>query len=129
MVRERADTAYSGIAPPAAVPTASGSPACDRRNQPTLHDDIRQVFSEGLDNDFVGIEHHSHCTEEKGYGRVEKRVYHIAKVTEQLAEQHADWDGLGSIGMVYSERQACSSSGTKCQMGPRGEHAGTLLEV
>ena len=74
-------------------------------NQPTLHDDIRQVFSEGLDNDFAGMEHHSHCTEEKAHGRIETRIYHIVKVPEELAERHADWQGLRSIGMVYSERQ------------------------
>jgi predicted transposase YbfD/YdcC len=74
-------------------------------NQPTLHDDIRQVFSEGLDNGFGGMEHHSYCTEEQGHGRVETRVYHIVEVPEELADRHPDWQGLRSIGMVYSERQ------------------------
>jgi predicted transposase YbfD/YdcC len=74
-------------------------------NQPTLHDDIRQVFSDGFDNDFAGLEHHQYCTEEKGHGRVETRIYHIVAVPEPLAERHADWQGLRSIGMVYSERQ------------------------
>ncbi len=74
-------------------------------NQPTLHDDIRHVFSEGLDNDFADMEHHSHRTEEKGHGRVETRIYHIVGVPETLAEQHPDWKGLRSLGMVYSERQ------------------------
>jgi predicted transposase YbfD/YdcC len=74
-------------------------------NQPTLHADIRQVFSEGLDNDFADMEHRSHRTEEKGHGRVETRIYHIVPVPETLAERHADWKGLRSIGLVYSERQ------------------------
>src|SRR5260221_46828 len=74
-------------------------------NQPTLHDDIRHVFSEGLDNDFADMEHHSHRTEEKGHGRVETRIYHIVGVPETLAEKHPDWKGLRSLGMVYSERQ------------------------
>ena len=74
-------------------------------NQPTLHDDIRQVFSDGLDNDFADLEHHCHRTVDKGHGRVEKRVYHIVGVPEELAERHADWEGLHSIGFVYSERQ------------------------
>ena len=38
-------------------------------NQPTLHEDIRQVFASGLDNGFAGMEHHSYCTEEQGHGR------------------------------------------------------------
>jgi predicted transposase YbfD/YdcC len=74
-------------------------------NQPTLHADIREVFSQGLDNDFAGLEHHRHRTQEKGHGRVETRVYDIVKVSEGFAERHADWKGLHSIGMVYSERQ------------------------
>src|SRR6266446_4047599 len=74
-------------------------------NQPTLHHDIRQVFSEGLDNDFADMEHHSHRTEEQGHGRVETRIYHIVPVPETLAEQHPEWQGLRSVGLVYSERQ------------------------
>lgn len=74
-------------------------------NQPTLHQDIREVFSEGLDNQFAGMEHHCYSTKEKGHGRVETRIYHIVKVPEALAERHAEWEDLRSIGMVYSERQ------------------------
>jgi len=74
-------------------------------NQPTLHDNIRQVFSDGFDNDFADLEHHSHCTKEKGHGRVETRMYHIVRVPEAVAERHPEWQGLRSIGFVYSERQ------------------------
>jgi predicted transposase YbfD/YdcC len=74
-------------------------------NQPTLHEDIRQVFSDGLENDFAGLEHHSHHTEEKGHGRVEKRYYHVLAAPKELAAKHADWKDLRSIGMVLSERQ------------------------
>jgi predicted transposase YbfD/YdcC len=74
-------------------------------NQPTLHIEIREVFGEGLDNDFKGMDHHTYKTEEKGHGRVESRIYHIVGVPKEFAERHADWEGLRSIGMVYSERQ------------------------
>jgi predicted transposase YbfD/YdcC len=74
-------------------------------NQPTLHDDIRQVFADGLENDFADLEHHSHCTEEKGHGREETRIYHIVKAPEQLKERHPEWKDLRSIGMVLSERR------------------------
>jgi predicted transposase YbfD/YdcC len=74
-------------------------------NQPTLHEDIRQVFSDGFDNDFAGLEQHCHHTEEKGHGRVEKRYYHVLTVPKELAAKHADWEDLRSIGMVISERQ------------------------
>jgi predicted transposase YbfD/YdcC len=74
-------------------------------NHPTLHDDIRQVFSEVLDGGLTDLEHHQHCTEEQGHGRVETRVYHIVEVPQKLKERHPDWQGLRSVGMVYSERQ------------------------
>jgi len=76
-----------------------------KNNQPTLHEDIRQVFGEGLDNDFAGLEHRCQRTEEKSHGRYEKRCYHVLPVPKKLADQHADWAGLRSIGMVFSERQ------------------------
>jgi len=28
-------------------------------NQGTLYEDVRQLFIDGLDNDFAGVEHHS----------------------------------------------------------------------
>lgn len=74
-------------------------------NQPTLHADIREVFAAGLDNGFAGLEHHSYCTEEQGHGRIETRVYHVVAVPADLAARHPEWQGLRSIGMVYSERQ------------------------
>jgi predicted transposase YbfD/YdcC len=74
-------------------------------NQPTLHADIREVFAAGLDNGFAGMEHHRYCTEEQGHGRIETRVYDIVAVPAELAERHAEWEGLRSIGMVYCERK------------------------
>jgi predicted transposase YbfD/YdcC len=74
-------------------------------NQPTLHADIRQVFSDGFENDFAGLEHRSYQTDEKGHGRVEKRIYHVLTVPKELAAKHADWEDLRSIGLVISERQ------------------------
>jgi predicted transposase YbfD/YdcC len=74
-------------------------------NQPTLHDDIRNIFTEGLDNDFVGMEHHSYRTKEQGHGRVEERIYHVVKAPQALRDKHADWEDLRTIGLVFSERQ------------------------
>ncbi len=74
-------------------------------NQPTLHDDIREVFTNGLDNNFADMGHHRYRTEEKGHGRVETRVYDLMPVPKELAERHGDWKDLRSMGMVFSERQ------------------------
>jgi len=74
-------------------------------NQPTLHEDILQVFGDGLDDDFAGLQHRCHHTEERGHGRVEKRYYHVLTAPKELVKKHADWKDLRSIGMVLSERQ------------------------
>ena len=74
-------------------------------NQPTLHNDLRELFTAGLDNDFAGLDHHCHGTQEKNHGRVEKRVYHIMPIPKAWAQRHGDWKGLRSNGMVFSERQ------------------------
>jgi predicted transposase YbfD/YdcC len=74
-------------------------------NQPTLHEDIRQVFSDDFENESDGLEQRGYHTEEKGHGRVENRYYHVLPVPKKLAEKHADWKDLRSIGMVVSERQ------------------------
>jgi predicted transposase YbfD/YdcC len=74
-------------------------------NQPTLHEDVFQVFMAGLENDFADLEHRYHKTSEKGHGRVETRHYHLVKVPAELASKHAEFKGLKTLGMVYSERQ------------------------
>ena len=74
-------------------------------NQPTLHADVCQVFVDGLENDFAELEHRQHKTSERGHGRVETRHYHLVKVPAVLATKHADFQGLKTLGMVFSERQ------------------------
>jgi predicted transposase YbfD/YdcC len=74
-------------------------------NQPTLHEDVHQVFIDGLENDFAGMEHRQHQTSEKGHGRTETRHYHLVKVPQELAIKHAEFTGMKTIGMVFSERQ------------------------
>ena len=74
-------------------------------NQPTLHEDVFQVFMAGLENDFANLEHRYHKTSEKGHGRAETRHYHLVKVPVELASKHAEFKGLKTLGMVYSERQ------------------------
>ena len=76
-----------------------------KENQETLHQDVRQLFLAGLENDFAGLEHHAWETTEKGHGRVETRQYHVVAVPPELASRHADWAGLRTLGMVFSVRQ------------------------
>jgi predicted transposase YbfD/YdcC len=76
-----------------------------KENQPTLHADVCEVFLDGLENDFAELEHRQYQTHEKGHGRIEARYYHLIKVPEELATKHADFKGLKTLGMVFSERQ------------------------
>jgi predicted transposase YbfD/YdcC len=85
-----------------------------KENQGTLYDDVQQLFLDGLDNDFAGREHHSHQTIDEDHGRVETRTYHVVPVPEELAQRHADWQGLRSFGMVFSERQV-GQEGATCE--------------
>jgi predicted transposase YbfD/YdcC len=76
-----------------------------KENHETLYKDVCQLFIDGLENDFADIEHHSCQTIEKGHGRKETRHYHIVPVPEELTERHPQWQGLRTLGMVFSERQ------------------------
>lgn len=81
-------------------------------NQESLHHDVQQRFIDGLEKDFAGIAHHEHRTVDEDHGRVETRHYHIIAVPEELAERHAAWEGLRSLGMVFSERQVGTEEAT-----------------
>jgi predicted transposase YbfD/YdcC len=76
-----------------------------KENQPTLYADVQRVLLDGLEDDFAGLEHRSWRTAEQGHGRTEERHYHIVAVPAHLAAKHAEFAGLRSFGMVFSERQ------------------------
>jgi predicted transposase YbfD/YdcC len=81
-------------------------------NQGTLYEDVRQLFIDGLDNDFAGVEHHSCRTADDAHGRVEGRHYHVVRMPEELAQRHPGWEGLRTLGMVFSERQVGNAEPT-----------------
>jgi predicted transposase YbfD/YdcC len=76
-----------------------------KENHETLYRDVCEVFREGLENDFAGMEHHGCRTQDEDHGRQETRYYHVVSIPEELSEKHADWVGLRTLGMVYCERQ------------------------
>jgi predicted transposase YbfD/YdcC len=83
-----------------------------KENHEALFDDVQEIFTEGLDHDFADIEHHRHQTTDKGHGRVEARTYHVVPVPEELLERHPEWEGLRTLGMVFSERQVGDEEAT-----------------
>jgi predicted transposase YbfD/YdcC len=74
-------------------------------NQPTLHEDVQQVFMDGLANEFAEVTHRQHRTSEQGHGRSETRQYHLIEVPAKLARKHSQFAGLRTLGMVFSLRQ------------------------
>jgi predicted transposase YbfD/YdcC len=81
-------------------------------NQETLFNDVQELFLQGLENGFADLKHHSYRRVEEDHGRVEIRHYHVVAVPEELAERHAAWQGLRSLGMVFSERQVGNEEAT-----------------
>ena len=81
-------------------------------NQESLHNDVQQLFLDGLENNFADSEHHYHRTVEEDHGRIETRHYHVVPVPKELAERHSAWEGLRSLGMVFSERQVGKEEAT-----------------
>jgi predicted transposase YbfD/YdcC len=76
-----------------------------KENQSTLYAGVQQVFLDGLEEDFAGTEHRYRHTLDLGHGRTEERHYHVVPVPAHLAEKHAEFAGLRTLGMVFSERR------------------------
>ena len=74
-----------------------------KANQEQLLEDIQQVFVQAVDQDFLGWQHDTYETQERGHGREEYRSYTILQHTDGLRHASA-WAGLTIIGMCYSER-------------------------
>jgi predicted transposase YbfD/YdcC len=72
-------------------------------NQEHLLADIRQSFVDACEKDFAGLEHDTFKTHERGHGREEYRCYTVLHHTNGLRGA-ADWTGVTTIGMCYSER-------------------------
>jgi predicted transposase YbfD/YdcC len=81
-------------------------------NQPTLANDVSELFYAALDNDFAEVQHQGHTTHDKDHGRVETRHYHQVKLPRALLEQHPGWKKLQTAGMVFSERQVGEAEAT-----------------
>jgi predicted transposase YbfD/YdcC len=74
-----------------------------KENQGHLLEDIQQSFVDACEKEFVGLEHDTFETREKGHGREEYRCYTVLHHTGGLRGA-GDWKNLTTIGMCYSER-------------------------
>lgn len=72
-------------------------------NQPTLAADVAEAFGQGLDSDFADLQWDEHRTQENNHGRQETRTSTVIYQPTNLSTG-SDWQGLQTIGMVFSER-------------------------
>jgi predicted transposase YbfD/YdcC len=83
-----------------------------KENQAHLFDDIQQAFLKAFDTAFVGLDHDTYTTRERGHGRDEYRCYTVLHTTEGIRQADA-WAGLTTIGMCYSERRVQEETTTE----------------
>jgi predicted transposase YbfD/YdcC len=81
-------------------------------NQEHLLDDIQQALGQALDADRAGPKLDIYEKRERGHGREEYRCYTVLRDTTGL-RQAADWAGLTTIGMCYSERTVGGKTGAE----------------
>lgn len=68
-------------------------------NQPTLHEAIREVFSDRRQDELAKRPHRQHQTTDNGHGRVDERYYVLTKLPEDFPMKD-QWPGLKAIGMA-----------------------------
>ncbi len=68
-------------------------------NQPTLHDAIKDLFSDERQDDLLKMSHRQHQTSEKGHGRYDDRCYVLAKIPRNASWKDA-WPGATAVGMA-----------------------------
>jgi predicted transposase YbfD/YdcC len=81
-------------------------------NQENLHEDVKKLFLEGLENDFEGLEHHCCRTRDEEHGRDETRLYYVVELPKEWAERYAEWKDLKTLGMAICERQVGDATPT-----------------
>jgi predicted transposase YbfD/YdcC len=74
-----------------------------KQNQGHLYEDILNCLVQAAETDYQDVKYDRYETEERGHGRLEKRVYTIIEDPVGLRDQTA-WANLCVIGHCYSER-------------------------
>jgi predicted transposase YbfD/YdcC len=75
-----------------------------KQNQGRLYEDVSSAFVAAMEEDFVGWEHDTYMSDEKGHGRLERRTYYTLPVQEWVRDV-ALWPDLTSLGLAIRERQ------------------------
>lgn len=72
-------------------------------NQPTLEEDLQQLYEDGLNSDFAELNHTQYETYDKGHGRLEHRTYLAIEIPKDHP-QRAIWRDLRTLLVVASCR-------------------------
>lgn len=78
-------------------------------NQPTLRDQIQQLFVDAGEVDYGEVDYQvpglrRHVTTEQRHGRLERREYYVLPAPKELRET-GRWADLASVGMIYRHRE------------------------
>ena len=73
-------------------------------NQPTLRDEIQQLFNEAGERDYKVRGLKRWTTTERSHGREERREYYVLPVPDSLTGA-GEWTDIASVGMVYRHRR------------------------
>ena len=100
-------------------------------NQPTLHDEIQELFEQAgeLDYDVPGLKRFT--TDERSHGRSERREYFVMPAPAALCEA-LPWTELKTIGLVYRVRETSHGETHETvffisSLPPRVKHIAKLL--
>ncbi|RCS49122.1 ISAs1 family transposase [Bremerella cremea] len=99
-------------------------------NQETLHRKLLEMFADFGERNYQVPGLRKHTTRERSHGREELRIYYTIKPPKD--DVFARWPNLGSVGMVYRERQSggkqqCETSFFISSHPPRVKHLAGLI--
>lgn len=72
-------------------------------NQSGLLEDMQQLFDDGREAEFDGMEHSVYQTTETGHGRTDERACHVIEVPKDHPQRQA-WTGLRTLVVTVSRR-------------------------
>ena len=86
-----------------------------KRNQPQLHDDVKEMFEYSRRSGFSDLDYRFCETVEKGHGRIEKRRCWAVSDPDYLGyvNERGEWSELRSLAMVESERTENGKTSTQ----------------
>lgn len=80
-----------------------------KENQPHLYDDIEALWMAALEQEFMGVEHSFHQTQETAHGRLETRMCWVFNQLDPIRDRDL-WRDLHSVVVVVTEREVAGKS-------------------